>query len=272
MRATASDFGSSGLLIALGAYREIPMQARIVVSLIGTGGGVTLAMAFLFFGKRRRDGEPTAPDEVLASAAGRMTPPIPAADLIPVPAEIPVDAEATLPRWRRPSLMAARKADPLRSVTADVHMSFDHGSVGAIDGHERRKIRYRLVRLLDTPDELRGTEMGFLDEGDEVQLLERSGAYWLVLCPDGSRGWIHKMTLGERLDPSASDDADRPGSFGGGDGFAGDGFARDAVDEIIPFERVGRVDPWGGYADVSRTPESIDEDVLTAFLESRRRD
>jgi hypothetical protein len=28
-------------------------------------------------------------------------------------------------------------------------------------------------------------------------LLERSGAYWLVLCPDGRQGWLHKMTLGE---------------------------------------------------------------------------
>jgi hypothetical protein len=236
------------------------------VSLVGTSGGVTLAMAFLFFGKRRRDGEPTAPDEVLASAAGRMTPAIPAADLVPTPASVPVDAEADLPRWRRPSLMAARKADPLRSAATDVHLSFDHGSVGPIDGHERRRIRYRLVRLLDTPDELRGTEMGFLDEGDEVQLLERSGAYWLVLCPDGSRGWIHKMTLGERLDTSTSDEPDRRGGFGETDGYAADG-----RDEIIPFERAGIADPWGSYSD-TRMAESIDEDVLSAFLESRRRD
>jgi SH3-like domain-containing protein len=34
-------------------------------------------------------------------------------------------------------------------------------------------------------------------QGDEVQLVERSGTYWLVLCPDGQEGWIHRMTLGD---------------------------------------------------------------------------
>jgi hypothetical protein len=69
-----------------------------------------------------------------------------------------------------------------------MHQSFDHGGVGTLDGRERRRIRYRVVRLLDAPDELLSSEIGLLDEGDEVELLERSGAYWLVLCPDGGRG------------------------------------------------------------------------------------
>jgi hypothetical protein len=108
----------------------------------------------------------------------------------------PVDAEADMPRWRRPSVQAARKADPSRFVES-AKMSFDTGMVNAVEGRERRVIRYRVVRLLDAPDELRGTDIGQLDQGDEVQLLEKSGAYWLVLCPDGRQGWLHKMTLGE---------------------------------------------------------------------------
>ena len=76
-------------------------------------------------------------------------------------------------------------------------LTFDRGLVGPLDGRERRLIRYNVVRLLDVPDELRGIEIGFLDQGDEVQLLERQGTYWLVLCPNGGQGWIHKMTLGE---------------------------------------------------------------------------
>jgi hypothetical protein len=106
-----------------------------------------------------------------------------------------------MPRWRRPSLMAARKADPLRDSIDHASLTFDHGAVAPVEGYERRVLRYRLVRLLDQPDELRGTEIGFLDQGDEVQLVQRSGAYWLVLCPDGSRGWIHKMTLGDVVVP-----------------------------------------------------------------------
>ncbi len=62
---------------------------------------------------------------------------------------------------------------------------------------ERRRIRYRLVSLLDAPDEVRGGEIGTLDEGDEVVLLEKHGTYWRVLCPDGRQGWLHKMTLGD---------------------------------------------------------------------------
>jgi hypothetical protein len=69
--------------------------------------------------------------------------------------------------------------------------------VSPVEGHERRIIRYRVVRLLDAPDELRSVDIGQLDQGDEVQLLEKSGSYWLVLCPDGRQGWLHKMTLGE---------------------------------------------------------------------------
>ena len=98
-----------------------------------------------------------------------------------------VDLELLLPRWRRPSLLQARKADPIRDATPAPRLTFDEGLVGPLAGRERRVIRYRVVRLLDSPDELRGTEIGYLDQGDEVQLLEKYGAYWLVLAPTASR-------------------------------------------------------------------------------------
>jgi hypothetical protein len=87
-------------------------------------------------------------------------------------------------------------------------MTFDSGVVQALEGRERRVIRYAVVRLLDAPDELRSAEIGQLDQGDEVQLLERSGAYWLVLCPNGQQGWIHKMTLGEIVSDGSGRDID----------------------------------------------------------------
>jgi len=191
----------------------------LVPALVTTTGAVTAAMAFGVFGRRRRDGEPPAPDEVLAaeaalgvslalagrtsdrrglehdSGAGRWPGPAAVATAVAMPGTN--DAEAALPRWRRPSLLEARRADPIRDVTAPPRLSFDHGLVGPLDGRERRLIRYNVVRLLDVPDELRGLEIGFLDQGDEVQLLERQGTYWLVLSPNGGQGWIHKMTLGE---------------------------------------------------------------------------
>jgi hypothetical protein len=76
-------------------------------------------------------------------------------------------------------------------------MSFESAGVRPLENFERRQIGYRLVRLLDSPDELRAREIGIVDQGDEVQLLQRHGVYWLVLCPDGRQGWIHRMTLAD---------------------------------------------------------------------------
>ena len=179
-----------------------PPSVTILPMLVGTSTAMTMAFAFAIFGKKRRDEEPPAPDEVLRANAARGHGTVPSGDIVNgvvrgalTPA--PVDGEAGMPRWRRPSLIEARKADPTRSVASGNRMSFDNGVVNADEGRERRTIRYAVVRLLDAPDELRSAEIGQLDRGDEVQLIERSGSYWLVLCPDGRQGWLHKMTLGE---------------------------------------------------------------------------
>ena len=179
-----------------------PPAISMVPMLVGTSTAMTMAFAFAIFGKKRRDEEPPAPDEVLRANAARGQATVPSGEIVngvvrgaTVPA--PIDIEAGMPRWRRPSLLEARKADPARSIASNHRMSFENGAVAAADGRERRTIRYAVVRLLDAPDELRSTEIGQLDQGDEVQLIERSGSYWLVLCPDGRQGWLHKMTLGD---------------------------------------------------------------------------
>jgi len=204
--------------------------------LVGTTGAVTMAFAFAIFGKKRRDEQPPSPDEVLKAGAARgddgMPRAVVAAGTIRAPAGPTVlDAEAGMPRWRRPSLLQARKADPARYVATVPRMSFEHAAAGtavsaaAAGDSEQRVIRYRLVRLLDAPDELRSAEIGQLDQGDEVRLLERSGSYWLVLCPDGRQGWLHKMTLGEPVGDSVAS-------------------------------------PFGN---------DVDDDVLTAFIQARAR-
>lgn len=184
-----------------------PPVIAVLPMLIGTTGAMTMAFAFAIFGKKRRDEAPPAPDEVLSANAARGHAAVPGSEVLGVVAgtaiPAPVDAEAAMPRWRRPSLQAARKADPARSVAVSQPMTFASGVVSAVDGRERRIIRYAVVRLLDAPDELRSVEIGQLDQGDEVQLIERSGAYWLVLCPNGQQGWIHKMTLGELVTDAA---------------------------------------------------------------------
>jgi len=174
-------------------------------TLVTATGAVTMAMAFGMFGKRRRAGDPPASDDELAAAAALGVSPFPQ----PLPGfDEAEDPEAQIPRWRRASLMEARKANPVRDATPAPRLTFDRGLVGPLDGRETRVIRFRVVRMLDTPDELRGAETGYLDRGDEVQLLEKYGAYWLVLCPDGRQGWVHNMTFGGVVEDSAT--GDRP--------------------------------------------------------------
>jgi hypothetical protein len=225
-------------LSALGISGPTFVGLAAAPMLVSTTGAVAMSMAFGIFGKRRRDGEPPAPDEQLAAAAAAGA----GIAAIALPPESDIEAaEAMLPRWRRPSLLQARKADPIRDATPAPRLTFDHGLVGPLDGHERRLIRYRVVRMLDTPDELRGTETGYLDRGDEVQLLEKYGAYWRVLCPDGRQGWVHNMTLG------------------------------DVIDENVQPDRPVATMPLA--AETWTMGESDDDsDVLEAYLESRRRD
>jgi hypothetical protein len=181
----------------------------LLPTLVGTTGAVAMGMAFALFGKKRRDEEQPVPDEVLQAQAARGSGVPASGDLMRRPFNAPLEGEAAMPRWRRPSLLEARKSDPTRTVGTTQRLAFADG--GAPDEiQERRVVRYRVVRLLDAPDELRSADLGQLDQGDEVQLLERSGAYWLVLCPDGRRGWLHKMTLGEIVDDAG------PASAAGG--------------------------------------------------------
>jgi hypothetical protein len=226
----------TALTDVLGLDAFDPPMLRLLPTLVSTTGGATLMMAFLFFGKRRRDGAQTARDEVLAAAAARGSGVVANSGLATDGrAVVPqfFEPDAGLPRWRRPSLLEARKADPLRNAIAIAPLSFDHGLVGPVDGRERRLIRYTAVRLLDAPDELRSDAIGSLTQGDEVQLQEKSGTYWLVLCPDGREGWIHKMTLGDVVGESPAPSAQ---------------------------ETWGTASPDGG---------DVDDDVLGAFLAAR---
>ncbi|HYO41688.1 MAG TPA: SH3 domain-containing protein [Candidatus Limnocylindrales bacterium] len=216
---TGATPGNGGTSLVATVMGLLPM---IVV----TAGGAAMLMAFLVFGKRRRHAEQPVPDEALAASAAtglgyvpnpglRAAPvPVSAAQLAAAAAAVTAVAEAVgsgagpeidahLPRWRRPSLMEARKADPARDggvgpeALAASRLTFDGRVSEAVSGLERRRIRYRMVSLLDMPDEIRGVEIGSLDEGDEVVMLEKRGTYWRVLCPNGSEGWLHKMTLGD---------------------------------------------------------------------------
>ena len=178
----------------------------------------TLALAFLLFGKKRRDEEPTASDADLSAAAASPYA-LTGTQLAPAFAGIDPGTGGTdvdLPRWRRPSLLAARKSDPIRNGADHVNLTFSASDAMAAGG-ERQAVRYRLVRLLDRPDELLGQAVDSVDQGDEVEILEKRGTYRLVRTPDGRQGWLHKMTLGDIVSDTPASTSASGGSGGLGD-------------------------------------------------------
>ena len=160
---------------------------------------------FLFTRRRRRTDEvvETAGGLALATAAGPLpiAPPPPLPKVAPIIPDTP-DEEANMPRWRRPSVQKARKASSRGVELPHVPAAFKDGATDV----ERRRIRYRLVRVSSIPDEIMGEEVARLDRGDEVELIRSAGAYWLVKTPYGDEGWVHQMTL-ETGAPEPDDDA-----------------------------------------------------------------
>lgn len=189
------SFGGGLAALGLAGPGHLPTFPAVFGSTIA----VATWMAFTLFARRRRDGEPVAPDDVLHAAAGTGV----GVAIAPLPPyALPVDPESLMPRWRRPSLIEARKTDPIRSPGAErQRLAFAHGFADGVTEVERRKVRYAVAPLLDRPDEIQASRIGELAAGDEVQVQKRSGAYCLVLCPDGREGWIHRMTLGDVVPP-----------------------------------------------------------------------
>jgi hypothetical protein len=111
------------------------------------------------------------------------------------------DPEANMPRWRRPSLLEARRADPSRQASPyRIAMRFTDDRAQSPDV---RVVRYAVVPLLDRPDEVLGLRVADLENGDEVIAVGAHGAFVEVDRPDGEHGWVHRTTLGTRPAPFA---------------------------------------------------------------------
>ena len=62
-------------------------------------------------------------------------------------------------------------------------------------GAERVKIGYRRVRVSSKPDAVRSVELGRLERGDEVEILESYEGFLRVQTPNGITGWIQRHTV-----------------------------------------------------------------------------
>jgi hypothetical protein len=77
-------------------------------------------------------------------------------------------------------------------VTPAAARTFDKPPAKGVD---RATISYRQVRLSSEPDVIHSTELGRLDRGDEVEILESFEGFLRVRTPDDVTGWIVRHTI-----------------------------------------------------------------------------
>jgi hypothetical protein len=188
------------------------VMTAVLVAAVFAGVGATTAVALgivlagivglVGVSRRPRPGAPAeqvaAMQATLAAAAAtQRTEEMTAIDAMAPPLATPptVDPEANMPRWRRPSLLEARRADPTRLTSTRAPMRFADERSSSPDV---RIVRYAMVPILDRPDEIMGIRLGDLAAGDEVISVGASGGFVEVDCPTGEHGWIHRTTLGPK--------------------------------------------------------------------------
>ena len=199
--------GASARLVTMGLVMAAVVVVAIFAGIAATTAlavGIVLAGSVGLIGVMRRPRKLTPAQEMAAMLAADPLYTPPATPAHPQPTavaamapreETPVDPEANMPRWRRPSLLEARHADFSRLVpTNRMPMRFGDDA-GEVDV---RVVRYAVVPVLDRPDEVLGLRQSDLASGDEVQVLSSSGTFLEVLCPNGDQGWVHRTTLGQR--------------------------------------------------------------------------
>jgi hypothetical protein len=153
-----------------------------------------------------------------AAQAAEAAPPVPpwppAPQVRRVAAQLEPTGEEHLPRWRRPSVVAARfetlntaAIKAAAGLTRRRRPAQRFGSDAEVD---RRVLRYDGVVLLDRPDDVHGRPMEGLQADDEVALLERDELWANVATPGGRAGWIPAMALGPAAAPGAEPTAAGP--------------------------------------------------------------
>jgi hypothetical protein len=154
---------------------------------------LTAAMCgiFLLVGRRRRrkDDDGVA---VRTLDPSTVPPPVVVEPMTAIVDEdlTPVDDDAPLKEVRKASKRATAAA-----TAAAVATSVRTFAKPPKKGVERAKVGYRRVRISSEPDAVRSVELGRLDRGDEVEILESHEGFLRVRTPDDITGWILRHTV-----------------------------------------------------------------------------
>ena len=103
----------------------------------------------------------------------------------------PVDDDAPLKRTRK---SYADRSAPVAAVAAGAASTRSFAKPPK-KGIERVKVGYRRVRISSEPDEVRSSELGRLERGDEVEILGSHEGFLQVRTPDDITGWIQRHTI-----------------------------------------------------------------------------
>lgn len=187
----------TGVLVAA-IFAGVATTTAVAVGIVLTG-----TVGIIMVARRPRAQSPGAETAAPVAQATTTAPAIAsvsptnatAVEAMAPPDSKPVDQEKFVPRWRRQSLLEARRSDPTRDAPVyRAPMRFIDGPPSESDV---RVVRYAVVPVLDRPDEVLGLRLSDLESGDEVQVVGSSGAFLEVSCPNGDRGWVHRTTLGQ---------------------------------------------------------------------------
>jgi hypothetical protein len=189
------------------------VMAAVLVAAVVAGVGTTTAIAIgivlagvagIAMHMRRSDHKMSAHDEIAAMMAEPKREAAPPAvsptqatsvEAMAPQSTQPIDPEANMPRWRRPSLLEARYSDPTRQAPVYRQpMSFSDDEARRLDV---RVVRYAVVPMLDRPDEVLGHRVCDLEHGDQVQVISASGTFVEVKSAKGDHGWVHRTTISQ---------------------------------------------------------------------------
>jgi hypothetical protein len=165
----------------------------LLLPVAAVGGGILIAA----YRRRRRDDEAPANGAAAgAVAAAEVAPALtesgdaPLADPAIEEDLEPIDEDAPLKKTRRASKKLA--AGTAMAAAAAERRTFEEPPK---KGVSRAKVGYRRVRISSEPDAVRSTELGRLDRGDEVEILESYEGFLQVRTPDNIVGWILRHTI-----------------------------------------------------------------------------
>jgi hypothetical protein len=162
----------------------------ILLTLLAATGGLLLMLLFLRRSRRDEDAElvldvlpdPAAP--VLTAVPVEATSPVIDDDLAPIDEDAPLKNARKVPPKRAPRAVASAATNSVRTFAKPPRK-----------GVERARVGYRRVRLSSEPDVDRSDELGRLDRGDEVEILDSSEGFLRVRTPDNVTGWILRHAI-----------------------------------------------------------------------------